>query len=316
MSIHVGVTPWTAVFLQTATQTATGTPGVGVGEVLDVWPVFVRAAWFLVGFLVVTVPGVFLLVPVLGRAIRHRNPKNTTLTQAMTGYFRLVVVIVGVLFGAVVAGYGRFIGDSAVVVAAATLALGVAGQTVIGSLVSGVVLVTDPEFNVGDYIEWGDRAGTVQTITLRVTRVLTPDGELITVPNTVLTEQAVTRPYGRGRYRVVDRIDLAFDADVDAAIDGVEAAFDDVEAIAEAPTPRVYVENFGADTVTVAAHYWVANPRHRDVVEIQSSFARAVRQRLTEAGIDVSPPSTHELEGRIAVENVDEEDEGTGTDDW
>ena len=286
-------------------QTATPTPGVGVEEVLDVWPTLIRAAWFLAGFLAVVVIGVILVVPVVARAVRHRNPRNTTLTQAITRYLQLLVVVVGVLFGAVVAGYGRVIGDSALVVAAATLALGVAGQTVIGSLVSGLVLVFDPEFNVGDYIEWEGGEGNVQTITLRVTRVLTPDGELVTVPNTLLTEHAITRPYGRGRYRVVDRLDLAFDAAVDEAITCIEAAIEDVDTVAEAPSPRVYVENFGADTVTVAAHYWIPQPKHQDVLAVQSAFARAVRRRLRDAEIDVSPPSTHELEGRIEVDNVE-----------
>ena len=291
-----------------AQQTPTPIGGVGVEEVVDLWPIAVGAAWFLLGLSVVVLVGWFVVVPVAARGIRRRNPNNSTIHEAVVRYLRLLSVLFGVLIGATLAGYGRVIGDSALVVAAATLALGVAGQTVIGSLVSGLVLVTDPEFNVGDYIRWDDREGTVQSITLRVTRVLTPNGELVTVPNTILTEVAVTRPFGRGRYRVVHRLDLAFDADVNAAIDCIEAAIDDVDRIAEAPSPRVYVEDFGADTVTVAAHYWVENPKHGEVLGVQSAFARVVRDRLTDAGIDVSPPSTHELEGRIAVDH-DQPDE-------
>lgn len=287
-------------------QAGTPTPGVGVEELVDVGPALVRLGWFLAGLVVVSLIGLILVVPVVERAVRHRNPRNETLTGAVARYLRLVVVLVGVLVGAVAAGYGRVIGDSALVVAAATLAIGVAGQTVIGSLVSGLVLVADPEFNVGDYVVWDDHEGTVQSITLRVTRVLTPDGELITVPNTVLTEEPITRPYGRGRYRVVDRLDLAFDADVDRAIECIEAAVEDVDRIADGPSPRVYVENFGADTVTIAAHYWVTDPKHHDVIAVRSAFARAARARLTDANIDVSPPSTHEIEGRIGVEHVDE----------
>jgi small-conductance mechanosensitive channel len=285
-------------------QTATPTPGVGVGEVVDLWPVAVRALWFMAGFLVVAIVGWLVVVPVLARAVRHRNPNNSTLNEAIAQYLRLSVVLLGLVIGTATAGYGRILADSALVVAAGTLALGVAGQTVLGSIVSGLVLVADPEFNVGDYIVWENGEGNVQSITLRVTRVLTPDGELVTVPNTILTEEAVRRPFGRGRYRVVERLDLAFDADVDRAIDGIEAAIDDVDRIADAPTPRVYVEEFGADTVTVAAHYWIAQPKQSDVLAVQSAFARAVRERLTDAHVDVSPPSTHELEGRIQVEDV------------
>ncbi|MFC6726959.1 mechanosensitive ion channel family protein, partial [Halobium palmae] len=166
-----------------------------------------------------------------------------------------------------------------------TLALGVAGQTVVGSLISGLVLVADPEFNVGDYIEWADGEGTVRSITLRVTRVQTLNGELVTIPNTVLTSQPVTRPYGRGRYRVVDHVGLAFEDDVDDALAHLEAAAADVEGIASEPTPSAYVDEFGSDAILVRVHYWVENPAQRDLFAVRSAYARSAKADLDAAGI-------------------------------
>jgi small-conductance mechanosensitive channel len=281
---------------------ATPTPGVGVGGLADYWPAVTRGAWFLAGFFAVVLVGWFLLDPVVTRVVRERNRNNPTIDDVVSRYLRLVVVVVAVLVGAGTAGYGRFLGDSAIVVAAATLAIGVAGQTVIGSLVSGIVLVVDPEFNVGDYIEFDDRQGTVQSITLRVTRVLTPGGELVTVPNERLTSQAVTRPYGRGRHRIVDRIGVAYEADTGAAIEHIEAAARDVDDITEAPSPRAYVDEFGSDAVLVDVHYWIVDPKRSDIFAIRSAFARAVEERLDEAGIAIAPPSKRELLGSVGVE--------------
>jgi small-conductance mechanosensitive channel len=160
-------------------RTATPDAGMGPDELVDLLPDLVRAGWFLVGF--------------------------------------LLVLLVALFVGAGAAGFGQVLQNSALVIAAGTLAIGVAGQTVIGSLVSGLALVADPEFNVGNYIEWADREGEVRSITLRVTRVHTPDGELVTIPNTTLTSEAVARPYGRGRSRVVERIGIAYEDDVDDA---------------------------------------------------------------------------------------------------
>jgi small-conductance mechanosensitive channel len=286
-----------------AGQTATPTPGVGVGGLADYWPALARGAWFLAGFLVVALVGWFVVDPVVSRLVRERNRNNPTIDDVVSRYVRLVVVVVALLVGAGVAGYGDVLGDSALVVAAATLAIGVAGQTVIGSLVSGVVLVADPEFNVGDYIEWDDRQGTVQSITLRVTRVLTPGGELVTVPNEKLTSAAVTRPYGRGRHRVVDRVAVAYEADTDAAIEHLEAAAADVEEITDAPTPRAYVDDLGCDAVGIDVHYWIVDPKRSDVFAVRSAFARAAERRLDEAGITIAPPSKRELQGRIGVED-------------
>jgi len=71
------------------------------------------------------------------------------------------------------------IGGSAVIVAA----LGFAAQDVIGNLVSGAFIVTDPKFNIGDWIRWNEREGVIDDISFRATRVRTFDNEIITVPN-------------------------------------------------------------------------------------------------------------------------------------
>ena len=281
---------------------ATPTPGLGPEELADYWPAVVRGGWFLAGFVVTVALGWVVVEPLVSRVVARRNRGNPTIQEAISRYVRALTLVLAFIVGAGVAGYGRFLGDSAIVIAAGTLAIGVAAQSVIGSLVSGLVLVLDPEFNVGNYIEWEDGQGTVQSITLRVTRVLSPNGELVTIPNTVLTSQAITRPYGRGRYRVVEHVGIAYEDDVDAAIAALTAAADAVDSVLAEPAPTAYVDEFGDDAVVIRVHYWIEDPRNRNVFEIRSDYARAVKTRLDEAGITISPASKRELLGRIDVE--------------
>ena len=285
-------------------QTATPIPPspVGVEGLADYWPVVRRGVWFLASFVAVTLVGWFVVQPLVGRYVGQRNRNNPTIQEAVERYVRLLVLVVAFFVGTGIAGYGGLVGDSALVIAAGTLAIGVAGQTVIGSIVSGLVLVVDPEFNVGNYIEWADGEGTVQSITLRVTRVLTPSGELVTVPNTMLTGQAITRPYGRGRRRIVDHVGVAYEDDVSDALDHLTAATESVAGIENEPTPKAYVDDFGSDAVVVRVHYWINDPRRKDVFGVRSAYARAVKQRLDDAGITISPASKRELQGRIDID--------------
>jgi len=291
--------------LPVAQVTTTPPPAVGPEGIVDYWPSLVRGAWFLAGFVAVVLVGWFVVEPLVARYVRRRNSNNPTIREAVQRYVRLLVVVVAFFVAAGVAGYGDLIGDSALVIAAATLAIGVAGQTVIGSIVSGIVLVTDPEFNVGDYIEWADGKGTVQSITLRVTRVLTLDGELITVPNTALTSQAITRPYGRGRRRLVEHVGIAYEADVSDALEHLTAAAVAVDDIVAEPTPKAYVDELGDDAVVLRVHYWIEDPRRRDIFGVKSAYAREAKRRLDEAGITISPASKRELLGRIGVDEGD-----------
>jgi MscS family membrane protein len=63
------------------------------------------------------------------------------------------------------------------------LAIALAAQKTIEHLFGGVAVITDRPVAVGDFCRFGDRAGTVEDIGLRSTRIRTPDRTLVTVPN-------------------------------------------------------------------------------------------------------------------------------------
>ncbi len=284
-------------------QTVPELPGLGPDEFVNYWPDILSLVWFLAGFVVILFVGWYVVEPAISRAIRRRNRKNPTIQEAISRYVRLLVVVTALLVAVTISGYGGFVTDSAVVVAAVTLAIGVAGQTVIGSLISGLVLVLDPEFNVGDYIEWEAGEGTVRSITLRVTRVQTPDGELVTIPNAVLTSQSITRPFGRGRYRIVEFVEIAYEDDVDDAIRHLRDAAADVDSIVSVPEPSAHIDHLGDEGVVLRVHYWIEDPRRRDIVTTKSAYAHMAKARLEEAGITISPASQRELQGRIDVDS-------------
>lgn len=285
-----------------AAAQVTATPEVGPDELVDVWPLAVHVAWFLAGFLVTAALGWFVVEPLVARAVRHRNQNNPTIQEALRRYVRLLVLVVAGVVGASVAGYGDALGDSALVVAAGTLAVGIAAQSVIGSLVSGLVLVLDPEFSVDDYIEWGDYEGVVRSIQLRATRVETLDGKLVTIPNTQLTSDAIVRPYGRAEQRIVDEVAIDYEDDVDEAVRHVTAAAAGLDGVLESPAPNAYVGELAEDAVVVRVHYWLERPRPGDVLDARSAFARAVKTRLEGAGITISPAPAHDLQGRVTVD--------------
>lgn len=232
--------------------------------------------------------------------------ENPTLAEAISRYLRLFVLLGALCTGLAVTGFTEIVGGSALVVAAGTLALGVAGQRVIGSLLSGAVLVADPHFNIGNYIRWqgGDGgAGEVTSITLRVTRVRTVDGELVTIPNTTLTDEAVVRPYDQQRTRETEYIDIAYEADIDSASQLLLGVTDGIDAVADEPAPTVEVDELGPDAVSLRVNYWVADPR-QNLASVRSAFARTVKDRLEREGIEINPATKRDLRGRIQVDGA------------
>ncbi len=266
---------------------------------------------FLAVVVIVYTIGRAVVAPVVYRAVRARNPANLTLATATETYFQLFLLVVASFAGIVAAGYGGvvFNTDSALVIAALTLSIGVAGQEVLGLLVSGFFLIIDPDFNVGDSISWSGGTGVVEAVDFRVTRIRTADNATITVPNTELTTNALTRPFGGGSYRLTERVDIGYDSDVERALlelRQIAAAFHrsdrrSAKTGADTRNPDARIVDFGSDSITLEAEFWLDNPTQRNLTERRSDFNREVKRRFDEQGLPLAPPAGRELSGSVTV---------------
>ncbi|GAB7093833.1 hypothetical protein JCM30237_09850 [Halolamina litorea] len=280
-------------------------------EVLSVYdPVLSELFWFTVGFGVVYLVGTVAVAPIVSRVVRARNRNNPTIQTATNTYLRVLVVAFATLTGTIAAGYGNVLSESAVIIAAITFVLGIAGQQVFGSLISGMFLVADPDFNVGDWIAWPGGEGTVEAVDFRVTRVRTPDNETIAVPNTELTSNALTRPYGRDQYRITEQVYVAYEDDAERALMELQATAAELEAVLEEPSPNARILELGENAITVQAELWTQDPLNSDIQTVRSDFRRLVKRRFDEAGITIAPPSAQSLTGEVAV--TERQSEGSG----
>uniref|UniRef100_UPI003568FDDC mechanosensitive ion channel family protein n=1 Tax=Salinigranum sp. TaxID=1966351 RepID=UPI003568FDDC len=192
--------------------------------------------------------------------------------------------------------------DASIVIAAVSLVVGAASQDVIGSLVSGLFLVADRDFNVGDWISWPGGEGTIEAVDFRVTRIRTVNNETITVPNTELTTNALTRPYGRERYRITEQLDVAYDDDTELALKTLVDTAREDDRVLDDPAPTSRIVAFGGTAPTLQAEYWVSDPMDVNLVEVKSDFRRRVKRQFDEAGLTLGPASGHELSGELAVD--------------
>jgi small-conductance mechanosensitive channel len=257
--------------------------------------------WFTVGFGIVYLISRVFLVPLTIRIVGARNRNNPTIETATKTYLRVMLIGFATLTGIIVAGYGRILAESAVIIAALTFAFGIAGQQVFGSLISGMFLVADPDFNVGDWIEWPGGKGTIEAVDFRVTRVRTPDNETVSVPNTELTNNALTRPYGRNRYRITERVLVAYDEDTEQALKTLHQIATDYEPALDEPSPNTRLLDLGENAITIRADLWIEDPAYSDVQTVRSDFRRVVKRRFDDEGITLAPPSAQLLSGDITV---------------
>jgi small-conductance mechanosensitive channel len=232
-----------------------------------------------------------------------RKQLDPTLERALEKVVRVSVVVAAIAVGAWAAGLTALLGGSALVFAALTLAVGFAAQDVLSNFVAGVFIVQDRNFNIDDWIEWDGKAGFIEDIGFRVTRVRTFDNETITVPNTELATTAVTNRMSNDRLRISYSFGIGYADDIDEAtrilIDG---AADDDAVLAE-PEPSVRVADLGDNAVLLQSRFWIADPDREEFSTTRSEYIQTVKQRCEAAGIDLSTTTQHDVSGGLEVDN-------------
>ncbi|WP_238532843.1 mechanosensitive ion channel family protein [Halalkalicoccus jeotgali] len=244
--------------------------------------------------------GRFLVEPAAGYLMELRGTEPT-LRRGLQRVLAVAVVVASVVAGLWVAGLGYLLDRSAIVVAALTVALGFAAQDVVGNVVSGAFIVTDPKFNIGDWIRWEGGEGTIEDIDFRATRVRTFDNEVVTVPNAALTTTTVVNPVLNDRLRIDLPLELGHDADLDTAVAVLVSAAEDHPDVLDAPEPSVRITSVD-ERVRLSARIWIADPTRASFARVRSEYAREIATRLPEAGIELGDGGPTELDGEVGVE--------------
>jgi small-conductance mechanosensitive channel len=259
------------------------------------------------GFVVIYLLGRLVLLPLVDRVLDRRGVEAHAKRPLQKITFA-VIVIAAAFGGFAVAGLTQVLQSLATIAAAGTLAIGFALQNVIANFVAGVFIFTDRPFRIGDWIEWDGNAGIVEDISFRVTRVRTFDNELLTVPNSELTDGVIKNPVAKDALRLQVPFGIGYDDDVELATDII---LEEASELAELGVvtdgdraPSVRLTNLGDSSVVLTARIWVRDPSRADVVRIRGEYTTNVKARFDEEGVDIPYPN-RTLGGALQVEGFD-----------
>ena len=269
-------------------------------ELIQAYLVFLdNVATFLVTFALAYAVGRYLVLPLATLLLDYRGTERTV-REGFESVGFVGAVVGAVVFALWIAGLNFVLERAAILVAGLTVALGFAAQDVVGNLVSGAFIVTDPTFNIGDWIRWNEQEGVIEDIRFRSTRVRTFDNEVITVPNSELTANAVTNAVLNEHLRVTVPVSVNYDDDLETVCRVLADAADDHPDVLDRPEPEVRIAELG-ETVEVVAALWIADPDREAYGRVRSEYAHELVDRLERAGIDLGQANPQALEGEIGV---------------
>lgn len=167
---------------------------------------------------------------------------------------------------------------------------GLASQSVLANVFSGLHLLLDKPFKPGDYVilSSGER-GEVVEIGLRSTTVLTRDDLLVSIPNAVLANSKIineSAPQSHSRVRI--KIGVAYGSDIDQVEQILLRVAEQEKDVQREPTPRVRFRSFGDSSLEFELLCWILRPADRGMVT--HHLNRAVYKEFNKAGIVIPVP--------------------------
>ncbi len=168
------------------------------------------------------------------------------------------------------------------------IAVGFAAKDTLANLFSGVLILADAPYKIGDYIvlDNGER-GMVTHIGIRSTRILTRDDVELTIPNSIMGSTKVINESGGPykKYRIRVRAGVAYGSDIDQVKALLMQVATSEEKVCADPEPRVRFRQFGNSSLDLDLLCWVEDPSLRgQVVDI---LLTKIYKLFNEHGVEI-----------------------------
>jgi len=168
------------------------------------------------------------------------------------------------------------------------LALGFAAKDTLENFISGVTILLDKPFLVGETIRIDDVYGTVEEISLRSTWIRIAQRQIMVMPNTLMINQKLINFSRHGVLRVDIDFGIAYKESIGAARAAVLGTLEGEDRILEDPAPDVVVVELDDSSVNLRLRMFVADAQLEYTLRFE--YLEKIREALGAAGIEIPFP--------------------------
>jgi len=182
--------------------------------------------------------------------VEHKSSKLTLL--------RLIIVTGGVLLAVMASGIP--LDKLTVVLGALSVGIGLGMQNIVNNFVSGIILIFEKPFQIGDFIELVDRKGRIQDIGIRSSKMLTPQGGQVIIPNAdLITNRFVNWTVNTANIQseLIFKVPLA--ADMNAVSKIIQEEIKALPATLKDPALQILINSVGGDAIELKVLVWITS---------------------------------------------------------
>jgi len=215
------------------------------------------------------------------KALRHRNV-DEALSRFLSSLSRWLVLAMTLIAALGTVGFETT--SFVALLASAGLAIGLAMQGSLSHFAAGVMLLIFRPFVIDDFVELNSKTGTVKEIGLFATRLLTPSGETVIIPNSSVISSVITNYTTEGRRRCAIDIGVAYGSNLAEVVPVLEKAAKSIDLVHEEPAPLVHFVEFGASSLNFKVYAWCDGP---DYLTMMHRVKIAIYDHLEAENIEI-----------------------------
>ncbi len=205
--------------------------------------------------------------------------------------------------------------------------LGLVLAPIIGSIISGIFVLADQPFDVGDMIELDDgRRGFVEDMTLRYTKIFTLNNTFIVISNSSIQERDIVNYSAEDeRTRLSLPLLVTYECDIEEARSIMERAAQDCDDVLEGgpdirigsarypAKPTCYIDEYANDGVLLTLRFWAQRPYK--LLTVRSHVQERIWSMIEDADVEIAYPHQHLVfddtsgQARVSVSDGSSQDE-------
>lgn len=233
--------------------------------------------------LAVGVPIFYALSRIAGRAMKKRfSDQASMLVRKGVFYFGLLLLLFMVL-QQLKFNMTALLGTAGIV----GIAIGFAAQTSVSNIISGIFLIWEKPFAIGDVIKVGDTAGIVLSIDLLSVKLRTFDNRYIRIPNETLIKTEVTNITRFPIRRLDINVGVAYKEDIARVIQVLRDIADKNPYCLDEPEPFIMFMNFGDSGLEILFGVWFAKEQF---LNVRRTIMQQIKERFDAEGIEIPFP--------------------------
>jgi len=169
----------------------------------------------------------------------------------------------------------------------ASFILAFAFQDTLANLASGLMIMINRPFDEGDYVDVAGVSGTVRAVSIVATTVMTPDNQMIIIPNKNVWSSVITNVTTSATRRVDLIFSISYDDSIADAITVMERTVKSHPLVLADPEPTIQVSELSDNSVNFICRPWVNS---KDYWPVYWGMTRQVKEAFDAAGISIPYP--------------------------